>query len=140
MKSIIEELPPTTEFQTANRHWTLSHVPPMSIRRLPAGSVVVFSMSHVYELAEQIRNAKGSAAIVLGALSPKCEISRLYLSPMCSAAGGHRRHWMGLNLDIGHVALPVCPSLTAAAQNARCGELAQIAGRAGVLPRMEPLG
>ncbi|MGC6509511.1 MAG: helicase-related protein [Myxococcota bacterium] len=135
MRPLIEELLPTTEFQTANRHSTLSYVPPMSIRRLPARSAVVaFSMSHVYELAEQIRNVKGGVAIVLGALSPKVRNQQvaLFESGRVQQLVATDAIGMGLNLDIRHVAFAGLSKFDGQQHRMLdASELAQIAGRAG---------
>ena len=135
MRTIIESLLPTTEFRSAIRHSKLTYLPPMPLSKLPSRTAVVaFSISHLYELAERIRNIKGGVAIVFGALSPKARNAQveLFQSGQVEYLVATDAIGMGLNLDIRHVAFWSISKFDGHEHRAlSAAEMAQIAGRAG---------
>ncbi|MBV8791216.1 MAG: helicase, partial [Pseudolabrys sp.] len=104
-------------------------------RRLPPRSAVVaFSMDEVYALAERLRAAKGGAAVVLGALSPRTRNAQvaLYQSGDVDYLVATDAIGMGLNLDVDHVAFASDRKFDGYQfRKLNPAELAQIAGRAG---------
>ena len=135
MRPILRQLFPDAEFIYRERLSRLSYAGHKKASRLPRRSALVaFSASEVYRLAELVRRQRGGTAVVMGALSPRTRNAQVELFQngdvdfmIATDAIG-----MGLNMDIGHVAL---------ADDIKCdgrsvrhlypAEIAQIAGRAG---------
>ncbi len=113
----------------------LLHTGQSSLRTLPRRSAVVaFSMPQVYELADALRQRRGGAAVVLGALSPRVRNAQvaLYQAGEVDFMVATDAIGMGLNLDIDHVALAGTVKFDGfETRELECAELAQIAGRAG---------
>jgi ATP-dependent RNA helicase SUPV3L1/SUV3 len=135
MVPIIERLVPTTEIRQLERLSVLRHTKPRGIGSLPQRSAVIaFSISHVYELAEQIRMKRGGAAIVLGAMSPKARNAQVAMFE--SGEVGHLVSTdaigMGLNLDIRNVYFGGLRKYDGTEHRLLgAAEVGQIAGRAG---------
>ena len=106
---------------------TLSALPPRS-------AIVAFSAARVYEIAEKVRERKGGAAVVLGALSPRARNAQvaLYQAGEVDYLVATDAIGMGLNLDVFHVAFADVAKFDGKeSRPLELAELAQIAGRAG---------
>jgi ATP-dependent RNA helicase SUPV3L1/SUV3 len=132
---LLQQLVPTAQLRSQPRLSRLSYAGPRKLTVLPPRTAVVaFSVARVYELAERLRARHGGAAVVMGALSPRTRNAQVELFQ-----SGHVQHLvatdaigMGLNLDVGHVALAGVEKWDGRQARAlRPDELAQIAGRAG---------
>jgi len=135
MRGAIRELVPTARHVEHPRLSRLSYVGATPLSRLPPRSATVaFSMTHVYELAERLRNQRGGAAVVLGALSPRTRNAQVAMFQagevdylVATDAIG-----MGLNLDVEHVAFASTRKFDGRdVRDLDDAELGQIAGRAG---------
>jgi ATP-dependent RNA helicase SUPV3L1/SUV3 len=135
MRAAMGELVPAAKVVTHPRFSRLSHVEPVPLQRLPPRSAVVaFSLPQVYELAERLRIARGGAAVVLGALSPRTRNAQVAMFQagevdylVATDAVG-----MGLNLDVRHVSFASLRKFDGRdVRGLDPAELAQIAGRAG---------
>jgi ATP-dependent RNA helicase SUPV3L1/SUV3 len=135
MAGIVEQLVPTAQIEALARLSALRYVEPRRLGALPHRSAVIaFSASHVYELAERLRQSHGGAAVVLGSLSPQTRNAQVQMFE-----SGQVQHLvstdaigMGLNLDISYVyfgALRKFDGLQL--RELEPWELGQIAGRAG---------
>ena len=108
-------------------HRKLSRVPRRS-------AIVAFSAEDVYALAELVRQYRGGAAVVLGALSPRTRNAQVAMFEngdvdylVATDAIG-----MGLNLNVDHVAFAALRKFDGHTPRALTpAEVAQIAGRAG---------
>jgi ATP-dependent RNA helicase SUPV3L1/SUV3 len=135
MRRSIAALVPSAQFLTRERYSALTWAGSKKISRMPTRSAIVgFSVDNVYAIAEVIRRLKGGCAVVMGALSPRTRNAQveLYQNGDVDFLVATDAIGMGLNLDIGHVALsdthkfdgrrmrPLFPH-----------EIGQIAGRAG---------
>jgi len=134
-RGVLEQLCPAAKVTGHPRLSRLSLVDPLPLQRLPPRSAVVaFSLPQVYELAERLRIARGGAAVVLGALSPRTRNAQVAMFEagevdylVATDAIG-----MGLNLDVRHVAFASLRKFDGrAVRDVDVAELAQIAGRAG---------
>jgi superfamily II DNA/RNA helicase len=134
-RGVMEQLCPAAKVTGHPRLSRLSLVDPLPLQRLPPRSAVVaFSLPQVYELAERLRIARGGAAVVLGALSPRTRNAQVAMFEagevdylVATDAIG-----MGLNLDVRHVAFASLRKFDGrAVRDVDVAELAQIAGRAG---------
>src|SRR5690606_32893457 len=97
-------------------------------------AIVAFNVNDVYRLAELIRQQRGGAAIVLGALSPRTRNAQvaMYQNGEVDYIVATDAIGMGLNMDINHVALGALRKFDGHHSRAlRSDEVAQIAGRAG---------
>ena len=139
MRELIEELVPTAHVQRLTRLSMLRDAGRKSLGALPPHTAVVaFSVPQVYELAEKLRQRKGGAAVVLGALSPRTRNAQVALYQ-----AGEVQHLvatdaigMGLNLDVDHVAFAATRKFDGKElRPLEAQELAQIAGRAGRFQR-----
>jgi ATP-dependent RNA helicase SUPV3L1/SUV3 len=135
IRPLLRQLVPEAEVITRPRFSTLSYAPPAKVTRLPRRSAVVaFTAQDVYALAELVRRQRGGAAVVLGALSPRTRNAQvaLYQAGEVDYLIATDAIGMGLNMDLGHVALA---SLTKFDGHERrplsAPEIGQIAGRAG---------
>ena len=135
MRSAMAELVPDMVFQRRGRLSELTYTGAKKISRIkPRSAIVGFSVEDVYAIAEAVRQRKGGAAVVLGALSPRTRNAQveLYQNGDVEVLVATDAIGMGLNLDIDHVAFaglakfdgrrvrPLWPH-----------EIGQIAGRAG---------
>ncbi len=135
MRRAIHGLVPRVQYVGRDRFSTLTWAGSKKISRMPARSAIVgFSVENVYAIAEIIRRLKGGCAVVMGALSPRTRNAQvdLYQNGDVDFLVATDAIGMGLNLDIGHVAL----SATSKFDGRRMRhlfphEIGQIAGRAG---------
>jgi ATP-dependent RNA helicase SUPV3L1/SUV3 len=135
IRPLLERFVPTTRFSSRPRLSALRSAPPTSLSKLPARTAVVaFSTDRVYEVAAQLRQKRGGAAVVLGALSPRTRNAQvaLYQSGEVDYLVATDAIGMGLNLSIDHVAFAGRSKFDGREQRPlEVAELAQIAGRAG---------
>lgn len=135
MERLISELVPGIEIERAERFSTLRLAGPHRIPGLPERTAIVtFSMERVYELAEAVKAHHGGTAVVLGALSPRTRNAQveLYQSGEVQHLVATDAIGMGLNLDLGHVALDAVRKFDGRTVRAlSSAEVGQIAGRAG---------
>ncbi len=135
MRPIVSALLPHAEHHESSRLSQLSYVPPQPLFRTPPRSAIVaFSLPQVYELAERIRNKKGGAAVVTGALSPRTRNAQveLFQSGEVDYMIATDAIGMGLNLDVSHVAFTRSTKFDGReTRELELGEIGQIAGRAG---------
>ena len=135
MRPLLETLLPEAEFISRDRFSRLTYAGQKKTTRLQRRSAIVaFSASEVYRLAELVRRQRGGAAVVMGALSPRTRNAQveLYQNGDVDFLIATDAIGMGLNMDIGHVAL--ADDMKFDGQSMRRlapSELAQIAGRAG---------
>jgi len=135
MRPILQQLYPSGEFIYRERLSRLSYAGHKKASRLPRRSALVaFSAAEVYRLAELVRRQRGGTAVVMGALSPRTRNAQVELFQngdvdflIATDAIG-----MGLNMDIGHVALADDIKFDGrSVRHLTPAEIAQIAGRAG---------
>ncbi len=135
MKKMIKKIIPEVQFLTKERFSSLSHIGRKNISKIgPRSAVVDFTVDRVYELAEQLRYAKGGAAVVLGALSPKTRNAQveLYQSGDVDYLVATDAIGMGLNLNINNVFFASTRKFDGnKVRGLNLLELSQIAGRAG---------
>lgn len=135
MRQIIQKLLPECKIQTRERFSELTYTGYKKLTRLPPRSAVVaFNLNDVYRLAELIRQQRGGAAIVLGALSPRTRNAQveMYQNGDVDYLVATDAIGMGLNMDINHVALGATRKFDGIkVRDLRSYEVAQIAGRAG---------
>lgn len=135
MKPMIQRLLPKCKIETRERFSPLTYTGYKKLTRLPPRSAIVaFNVNDVYRLAELIRQQRGGAAIVLGALSPRTRNAQvaMYQNGEVDYIVATDAIGMGLNMDINHVALGALRKYDGAkSRNLRSDEIAQIAGRAG---------
>ena len=135
IRPLLETLLPEAEFISRDRFSRLTYAGQKKTTRLQRRSAIVaFSASEVYRLAELVRRQRGGAAVVMGALSPRTRNAQveLYQNGDVDFLIATDAIGMGLNMDIGHVAL--ADDMKFDGQSMRRlspSELAQIAGRAG---------
>jgi ATP-dependent RNA helicase SUPV3L1/SUV3 len=134
-RTLVERLAPTAKIMGHPRLSRLTSIGQSSLGSLPQRSAVVaFSTTRVYELAERLRQKRGGAAVVLGALSPRARNAQvaLYQSGEVDYIVATDAIGMGLNLDLFHVAFADVRKFDGKeARLLEPAELAQIAGRAG---------
>jgi ATP-dependent RNA helicase SUPV3L1/SUV3 len=132
---LLKALLPDARFEFRQRMSQLVYAGSKKLTRLPRRSAVVaFSTSDVYKIAEFVRRQRGGAAVVMGRLSPRTRNAQvdLYQNGDVDFLIATDAIGMGLNLDLGHVALAA--DIKFDGRNMRKlgpAELAQIAGRAG---------
>ncbi len=135
VRSLVERLVPAARFRNHPRLSRLSAAGRTSLSALPPRSAVVaFSATRVYELAARLREHKGGAAVVLGALSPRARNAQvaLYQAGEVDYVVATDAIGMGLNLDVLHVAFADLQKFDGReTRPLEPAELAQIAGRAG---------
>lgn len=135
MVPAIEELVPTAFVQRHPRFSKLTYGGAVSIGALPPRTAVVaFSVSEVYELAEQLRQRHGGTAVVLGALSPRARNAQvaMYESGEVEYMVATDAIGMGLNLDLDRVVFASTSKYDGRESRPLSpAELGQIAGRAG---------
>lgn len=135
MRPIVERLVPTAVIETHERLSALHWAEPKSLASLPPRSAVIaFSVADVYELADQVRAARGGVAVVLGALSPRARNAQVAMFE-----SGEVQHLvstdaigMGLNLDLRYVYFSALRKFDGQTmRELEPWEIGQIAGRAG---------
>ena len=135
MRPLLAALIPTASIQSQPRFSTLTARGQSRLEALPVQSALVaFSVPEVYRLAERLRQRKGGAAVVLGALSPRARNAQvaLYEAKEVDYLVATDAIGMGLNLGIRHVAFAGLRKFDGRDERfLRPAELAQIAGRAG---------
>jgi len=135
IRPLIRRLVPEAEFETRSRFSTLVYAGPRKLTRLPPRSAVVaFSAAQVYEIAEMVRRARGGAAVVLGALSPRTRNAQvgLFQEGAVDYLVATDAIGMGLNMDLDHVCFAGLSKYDGrGSRRLQPAELAQIAGRAG---------
>lgn len=135
IRRVLEELLPRIEIKTRQRLSKLSWAGQKKVTRLPRRSAVVaFSAAEVYKLAELIRAQRGGTAIVMGALSPRTRNAQveMFQSGDVDYMVATDAIGMGLNMDIGHVAMAGDVKFDGRRpRKLTPAELGQIAGRAG---------
>jgi len=105
---LLKALLPDARFEFRQRMSQLVYAGPKKLTRLPRRSAVVaFSASDVYQIAEFVRRQRGGAAVVMGRLSPRTRNAQvdLYQNGDVDFLIATDAIGMGLNLDLGHVAL-----------------------------------
>jgi ATP-dependent RNA helicase SUPV3L1/SUV3 len=132
---MVRSLMPKAEITKRPRFSTLSYAGAKKLSRLPKRSAIVaFSAEEVYAVAEMLRRARGGAAVVMGALSPRTRNAQVAMFQagevdylVATDAIG-----MGLNMDLNHVAFASLSKFDGHRQRRlSVSEMAQIAGRAG---------
>lgn len=135
MQGVLSQLLPDATTTQRPRLSTLRHAGSATLAMLPRRSAVVaFSSNRVYEIAERLREKRGGAAIVLGALSPRTRNAQvaMYQAGEVDHVVATDAIGMGLNLDLSHVAFADLRKFDGReVRELDIGELAQIAGRAG---------
>jgi ATP-dependent RNA helicase SUPV3L1/SUV3 len=135
IRPLLKQLVPEAEVITRPRFSSLTYAPPAKVTRLPRRSAVVaFTAEDVYALAEVVRRQRGGAAVVLGALSPRTRNAQvaLYQAGEVDYLIATDAIGMGLNMDVGHVALASLVKFDGQERRPLYApEIAQIAGRAG---------
>jgi ATP-dependent RNA helicase SUPV3L1/SUV3 len=135
LRPMIRSILPEAEIIERPRFSELRYAGAKKLSRIPPRSVIVaFSAEQVYAIAEALRRARGGAAVVMGALSPRTRNAQVALFQtgevdylVATDAIG-----MGLNLDVGHVAFGSLSKFDGQKQRRlTIPEIAQIAGRAG---------
>ena len=126
---------PDAKFEFRNRLSRLTYAGSKKLTRLPRRSAVVaFSAADVYQIAEFIKHQRGGAAVVMGRLSPQTRNAQvdLYQNGDVDFLIATDAIGMGLNLDLGHVALSADIKFDGRKMRRLLpSEMAQIAGRAG---------
>ena len=132
---LVRKLVPDAGITRRPRFSTLSYAGAKKLSRLPKRSAIVaFSAEEVYAVAEMLRRARGGAAVVMGALSPRTRNAQVAMFQagevdylVATDAIG-----MGLNMDVAHVAFAGLTKFDGVRRRRlTVAEMAQIAGRAG---------
>ena len=135
MRPILEHLLPDVKFTARPRLSKLSYAGQKKLSRLPPRSAIVaFNSEMVYAVAEHIRQQRGGAAVVMGALSPRTRNAQvaLYQSGDVDYLVATDAIGMGLNMDVDHVAFASTRKFDGFQfRQLNPSELGQIAGRAG---------
>ena len=135
IQGLIRQLVPDVDFQSRPRLSTLKYTGYKKLTRLkPRSCIVAFSANEVYSIAELIRRQSGGAAIVMGALSPRTRNAQvdMFQSGEVDYLVATDAVGMGLNMDVGHVALAATRKFDGRMmRDLDPAELAQVAGRAG---------
>lgn len=135
MRGLLSAFLPTASIESQPRLSRLEARGQSSLGNLPARSAVVaFSVPEVYALAERIRQRRGGAAVVLGALSPRARNAQvaLYEAGEVDYLVATDAIGMGLNLGIRHVAFASVRKFDGRDERPlSAAELGQVAGRAG---------
>ena len=135
LRPMVRALIPDAEIIKRPRFSTLSYAGAKKLSRLPKRSVIVaFSSEEVYAVAEMLRRARGGAAVVMGALSPRTRNAQvaMYQAGEVDYLVATDAIGMGLNMDVAHVAFASLNKFDGRRQRRLSfAEMAQIAGRAG---------
>jgi len=132
---LLKALLPDAKFEFRDRMSRLAYAGPKKLTRLPRRSAIVaFSAADVYQIAEFVKRQRGGAAVVMGRLSPRTRNAQveLYQNGDVDFLIATDAIGMGLNLDLGHVALSADMKFDGRQMRKLLpSEMAQIAGRAG---------
>ena len=132
---LLKALLPDAKFEFRDRMSKLAYAGPKKLTRLPRRSAIVaFSAADVYQIAEFVKRQRGGAAVVMGRLSPRTRNAQveLYQNGDVDFLIATDAIGMGLNLDLGHVALSADMKFDGRQMRKLLpSEMAQIAGRAG---------
>ncbi|MDC1117863.1 helicase-related protein [Alphaproteobacteria bacterium] len=132
---LLKALLPGAKFEFRDRMSKLAYAGPKKLTRLPRRSAIVaFSAADVYQIAEFVKRQRGGAAVVMGRLSPRTRNAQveLYQNGDVDFLIATDAIGMGLNLDLGHVALSADMKFDGRQMRKLLpSEMAQIAGRAG---------
>lgn len=132
---LVQQLAPTAQIQQHPRLSRLSFNGRVALSQLqPRSALIAFTMRDVYELAERVRVARGGAAVVLGALSPRTRNRQveMFQSGEVNYLVATDAIGMGLNLDLAHVAFSALDKFDGRTRRSlELSEIGQIAGRAG---------
>ncbi len=135
IKRLLQKMIPQADFIVRPRLSKLTYSGVKKVTRLPKRSgIVAFSAQDVYVLAELVRQQKGGAAVVLGALSPRTRNAQveLYQNGEVDYLIATDAIGMGLNMNINHIAFAENSKFDGRIpRRLTAQELAQIAGRAG---------
>ena len=135
LRPMIRALVPDAEIVNRPRFSTLSYAGAKKLSRLPKRSAIIaFSAEEVYAVAEMLRRARGGAAVVMGALSPRTRNAQvaMYQAGEVDYLVATDAIGMGLNMDVTHVAFASLAKFDGKRQRRlTVAEMAQIAGRAG---------
>ena len=135
MRDVVTRLVPGVEIRSSPRLSKLAWSGATRMGQIPKRSAVVaFSMPRVFELAERLRERKGGAAVVLGAMSPRARNAQvaMFQSGEVDYVVATDAIGMGPNLSIDHVAFADLRKFDGKEERALdLSELGQIAGRAG---------
>ncbi|GAN53882.1 helicase-related protein [Tanticharoenia sakaeratensis] len=135
IRPIMMRLVPGVEIETRPRLSGLLDAGPIKLSKLPARSAIVaFSAAEVYAIAEVIRRRRGGCAVIMGQLSPRTRNAQvaLYQNKEVDYLVATDAIGMGLNMDVGHVALAGLSKFDGTSPRPLLPqEVAQIAGRAG---------
>ncbi len=135
MRPLLQTFLNGAEFITRPRFSQLQYVAASKITRLPPRSAVVaFSAHDIYVIAEMLRQQRGGAAVVMGALSPRTRNAQvaLYQNGDVDYLVATDAIGMGLNLDVHHIAFAATSKFDGFHRRPlTASEVAQIAGRAG---------
>ncbi|MCY3878288.1 MAG: helicase-related protein [Rhodobacteraceae bacterium] len=135
MRGLIAQLVPEASFKSRRRFSELTYTGMKKISRIkPRSAIVCFSVEDVYAIAEAVRQRRGGAAVVLGALSPRTRNAQvgLYQNGDVEILVATDAIGMGLNLDIDHVAFAGLTKFDGRrVRPLGVHEIGQIAGRAG---------
>lgn len=133
-RNVLLSLVPHAVLSPAPRLSRLTHAGSATLKKLPARSAVVaFSMAEVVELAERAK-ARGGAAVVMGALSPRARNAQvaMFQAGEVDMLVATDAIGMGLNLDVRHVAFAKLRKFDGqSVRDVEISEVSQIAGRAG---------
>jgi len=135
IKATIKSLIPNVIIENRSRLSKLTYTGYKKVSRLvPRTACIGFSIEEVYMIAEQIRQRRGGAAVVMGALSPRTRNAQvdLYENGDVDFIVATDAIGMGLNLDINHVAFGSLSKFDGHCHRVLTPiELGQISGRAG---------
>ncbi len=135
MRPMLAKLFPEIRPENRERLSQLNWAGFKKISRLPRRcAVTAFSAEHVYAIGEIIRQQKGGAAVVMGALSPRTRNAQvaMYQAGEVDYLVATDAIGMGLNMDIDHIAFAHLHKFDGRSYRPlHAAELAQIAGRAG---------
>jgi len=135
MIDILQTLLPTVQIHQSKRMSPLRYIQPKRLSALPKRTAIVsFNITHLYELADRMRIAKGGVALVMGAMSPQARNAQveLFQSGKVDTLIATDAIGLGLNLDIRHVCFASLRKFDGRDYRyLRLSEMGQIAGRAG---------
>lgn len=135
MTPLVRQLLPKAHIVSRPRLSTLSYAGSKKLSRLPRRTAITsFSVDSVYAIAEIVRQQKGGAAVVMGALSPRTRNAQvqMYQSGEVDFMVATDAIGMGLNMDVDHVAFAQTRKFDGRGhRELAAAELAQVAGRAG---------
>ena len=135
MAPALRTLVPNIRIDERIRMSTLTYAGATNLTRLPRRSAIVgFSVNQVYQLAERVRQQRGGAAVVLGALSPRTRNAQvaMYEAGEVDYMVATDAIGMGLNMDVDHIAFSGLRKFDGQQMRLLSSmEMGQIAGRAG---------